>query len=545
MLAIWNYCFRQSVNVARSLYAYAPKGAARYTSEELTEAAVALCAGLKGKYRATPGGPLLPVQGDVSKLPMVVGLPEAARTILSNVRRASSSMPGTMEVRRLMQHETHAYRVVYGEPIFVTVSPSERDSFLGVRLFRCRRGDPVQEADEHAERWAGLEQPGLELAAKQEEAEGEIPCYEARRFLAARDPFSIVESFHVQLRLTLRHLFGVQICQDCLRCSTRQGGTPCQSVDGSAAAWRLGVFGHVDAVYASLEHQKAGSLHARMQVWVRCMHQQKSLREILADLQEAPGGEIVGKYLRYKQHVAREEYADAEEARVRREGVESDWPEYRLRRTLVTVPGYLGDGQLTKQMWEEEYWRDVQAVQELKQHHVHPYDAHGVRQLLQHCRRKDDRTACKARFPREHEMLDGPAVLCEGLARRLKLPTQGRRNALGSLVGPRNDEWLNGTHPALAVGLRANTDVQLPFRLPPCRSTRSPMCLEPGCLDDLDLEAITSALQERRTRSAAMLAITETRDLLQRTSFASGCVGSELWGSSFGAVAWDIRVRGA
>ena len=92
-----------------------------------------------GKYRATPAGLLRTVQGDMATLQLVVGLPEAARTILSNVQHASSGIPGALEGRQVMRLETHAYRVVYGEPIFVTATPRERAYLNG------RRGDHLPE----------------------------------------------------------------------------------------------------------------------------------------------------------------------------------------------------------------------------------------------------------------------------------------------------------------------------------------------------------------------------------------------------------------
>ena len=44
-------------------------------------------------------------------------------------------------------------------------------------------------------------------------AEVDIPGYEAH--IAACDLLACVDAFHVQLRVVLQHVFGVEICVDC------------------------------------------------------------------------------------------------------------------------------------------------------------------------------------------------------------------------------------------------------------------------------------------------------------------------------------------
>ncbi|CAJ1375402.1 unnamed protein product [Effrenium voratum] len=346
LFALWNYSFRAQVNLSRGLVAYVPRGLPSLTSEELTEGA------LHGQYRAGPDAPLQPVAGDVSKLRVVPELPCAARILLQNVQHVSAKIPGTVEVRKLMRHETHAYRIIYGS-------------------------DPVVEADEDARQWGGERQPVLGTAVTEATA-GLLPAFEARRHLAAADPLSVVEAFHLQLRLCLRHLFGINICKNCPRCN-------CMSEDGSVASLRLGIFGRVTAVYAALEHQQRGRSPA-----------------------------------------------------------------------LVSMPTYLLDGDASDASWAEAFRADVQRIQEICSEAV---------------------------------------VLCPGLARAFNLPFQGRRNLVGALVGPRNNEWVNGTHPALTAALRANTDVQLPYRLPPCKETHSSLCDEASCLDGVDLQSVITAAQ--------------------------------------------------
>ena len=56
-----------------------------------------------------------------------------------------------------------------------------------------------------------------------------------------------------------------------------------------------------------------------------------------------------------------------------------------------------------------------------------------------------------------------------------------QENRIGSLHGPRNDAWLNGTCPALLSGMpgcNSNSDVQLPYRFPITTETHSALCAE-------------------------------------------------------------------
>ena len=99
-----------------------------------------------GKYRDITGE-LKPVGGDMTKLRHVPTLGDAARKVLYNVEARTRHIPGTHEVRKTMRHQTHANRVCYGTAIFITFSPSERDTSLMVRLTRARQCDPAVHQD--------------------------------------------------------------------------------------------------------------------------------------------------------------------------------------------------------------------------------------------------------------------------------------------------------------------------------------------------------------------------------------------------------------
>ena len=102
------------------------------------------------------------VNGDLTKLRHVPGLGITAKKLLGDLEAQSKYIPGTHEVRKTMRHQTHANRVCYGTSIFLTFSPSERDTTLMVRLARARQSDPAIIADGSG-RYQQRSQPQLDL----------------------------------------------------------------------------------------------------------------------------------------------------------------------------------------------------------------------------------------------------------------------------------------------------------------------------------------------------------------------------------------------
>ena len=94
-----------------------------------------------------------------------------------------------------------------------------------------------------------------------------------------------------------------------------------------------------------------------------------------------------------------------------------------------------------------------------QQHHVHPWNsAKKARLPLPACRRKNAPNKCKHGFPK----VPNPRcrVICRGNARKFGLSTRGRRNALGTVLGRRQD-------PCRTVPATASTP-------PPCGGCSAP-----------------------------------------------------------------------
>ena len=289
--------------------------------------------------------------------------------------------------------------------------------------------------------------------------------------------------------LIFEYLFGMRICPFCPDCNNGKGSTPCQDIFGSSAQPEGGSAGRLDATYVSFEAQKSqGSLHGHGQLFPQCLHQHTPLREIAQRLAEPHVGRIlVEKYLRYKSHVCRQVYENEKDLENQILETEAEWPEYRKSEKLISRPSYQGEndpvpnceallGSSTESVecertrhglveqakwrlqcgrsWLGKYMEDVQCIQKMKQHHVHPMGDNGERKLLEHCKRKDKPKECKSDFPRTKQLVEKAVVVCRGLAARFGMAISGRRNRLGCLHGPMNHESLNGSHPCSLAALR-------------------------------------------------------------------------------------------
>ena len=169
---LWNYLFRTMVNLQQNTYIYSAPTAENKGQEgaktqeevnqEIANGAKELLGNLRHGEYLDIGGAKKFVNGDLTKLRHVPGLSVTAKKLLGDLEARSKYIPGTHEVRRTMRHQTHANRVCYGTSIFLTFSPSERDTTLMVRLARARQSDPAIIADGSA-RYQQRTEPQLDL----------------------------------------------------------------------------------------------------------------------------------------------------------------------------------------------------------------------------------------------------------------------------------------------------------------------------------------------------------------------------------------------
>ena len=94
--------------------------------------------------------PELPRLGDASSK---IISPELEKKLAWAQHFLAQNLPGSQQLRQIMGHAQFGARILYGDCIFITVSPNEQHSALVLRLSRFRRNDPfVAHSDDNVKR---------------------------------------------------------------------------------------------------------------------------------------------------------------------------------------------------------------------------------------------------------------------------------------------------------------------------------------------------------------------------------------------------------
>ena len=346
---LWNLWFRERVLRSRSLAIRCiPKASEpmEVAEEEATLAAARCYQRLHSGTYTGPQGVQRPIRGDTSKSLFADGTSSRQRAMLQNMHFISAALPGTQEARRQMGHVGTGFNFVYGSGIFMTVSPSERHNGLAIRLSRYRRNDPLLDPSVAAaeSKWIGAEEPRIRPQQGGEAASEatviDMPDYDLRRVILARDPLCTVEAFKVLVRVVLAHLLGIRMCPDCPHCN--KGKNPCQNRFGSNALPQGGIFGRCDGVFGGVETQKSGSLHLHFWAYVQRAHQHKTLLEIAELIKQgllAPGG-----LKAYHAWISNAMYPNLPQVECQVEEMEQNWPTFKSDTELGRIPDFLWEG---------------------------------------------------------------------------------------------------------------------------------------------------------------------------------------------------------
>ena len=439
-----------------------------------------------------------PIAGNLTVLHLAHGLNTTQKQIVHNIRSVSSTLAGTQELRRSMGHIFQSSAIGYGHGLFITISPNEKQSCLVMRLHRARQDDPLLRAGSTDDLRAAMRRrlASRDWPSLSESVDVELPDFDGRLCEVANDPLAVVQGFRVAVNVILGRLLGIRLCAECGVAARYRQQPRCGCTDkfGSNSSPMGGIFGIAVALVGAVENQHLGTLHFHGFLYLANMYQHASLAEIASKIQESP--QLAEAVKQWHAWVHREEHWSPDDHRANLPTLESEWRQnYRSAEHvgLTRWPAYL-DQAVPRTKWDDgcdasacdadassfkgAYEADAQMIFSKVQHHHHPDG-----KPLTHCIKKGGKPGdkCKHAFPKTTLLTsaNGPRfrVVCPQVAKEVGLKVNGPRNALGDILGPRNDEFLSGTCPAMAVAFRANTHTAPNNRLPLVNDiTHEPSC---------------------------------------------------------------------
>jgi hypothetical protein len=439
------------------------------------------------------GGQRIKINGDLAKLPHAVGLTDIERALIQNYHFMSSMLAGTRQVRRKIRNLLFSSLVVYGTPVFLTFSPSERHSGVAIRLYRGRRNDPAYTSSTHDAKdfkdFIGYNTPSLQPGPRAD-AEGgesvviELPEYDLRRLITARDALCCVHAFMVMARVLFPSLYGFRMCPKCPHCV--ESAYPCMDRFGSNATPMGGSAGRGDAIIGAVEAQQAeGVLHLHLFLFVEMVNQHATLQEV-AEMFEKQLLSI-DAIKAFHSYVRCAALPDVDEMEAQRDNIEEKWPAYANDKSLSLLPAEfwsMGRDEPAAHPWQDastcDAWKEdgakwskryddrVQHTFSRMNHHIHPLNqGTGERQVLKACKPKNTKAnVCKGGFPLESEMTDEPLLVCRCIANEKELPQRGTRSMLGGILSERNWSYLNAGPRALVAFMGDNADVKFTQKYP-------------------------------------------------------------------------------
>ena len=341
-------------------------------------------------------------------------------------------------------------------------------------MLRKRRNDPwLKYGDpdfkELMQKLAAPDYPSLATVAQEwaedhdcESCEVSLPEYKLRREAVSNDILCCVEAFQVLIRVVLATLLGIRMCPKCPHCNANGSKHACQDQFGSNMEPLGGIFGGCDGFGGAVESQRGGTLHIHLIAYVVSAFQHSTLDRIREMIEAKLLS--VGALERYMEWVSMNEHLDQALHDKHLVDLEKQWPNYKASSNdaLGYAPPFIFEDR-AETMWAgadvptasedaaafmNSYRRSGQFVLSRTNHHIHPKDGKtGERNPLNACirkgslKKKNQAKECKHGFPMRDLLTRRTKVVCPGVARKHKLKTSGQRNALGSLLVRRQDEW--------------------------------------------------------------------------------------------------------
>ena len=339
-----------------------------------------------------------------------------------------------------MGHSQFGARVVYGDCLFITLSPDPVKSAMVLRLARYRKTDPcVVHGDEGTKLLAQRDYPSMEAKevrgtvpsaqrgldtegqseqrAAEDFVEVDIPNYLERLKAVARQPLAVADGYRLELK-RFADILGVRMCPSCPRCNATIHG--CQDMFGCNMRPLGGVLGGTATMGGGTEHQIQGAPHLHCEVHVVCVYQYCTLEEIANKIRD----QLVSaqELMNYNEHLHRTDLLDDERYHSFRPHVEAAFdnrfadpshdamcvtPAFLAKDATcnkaycstckgAAPPEYGQDVELRAlqeegAVYRSSYLQDAQYVFSRVQHHVHRKTKNGYRPLHNCAKKRKER----------------------------------------------------------------------------------------------------------------------------------------------------------
>ena len=429
----------------------------------------------------------------------------------------SGTVAGTQQIRLDIGHALFGARVEFGDPLFLTISPSTRHSGFAARVSRYRYLDPavLHNTDPRfvGGRWHERNRP--QIVPDGDDMILEMPDYDVRRALIAKDPWAAMQNFAHCVKFLLPRLLGCNMCPYCPHC-TDCAMPSCRNSFGHSMTPTGGTMGMCVAFGGSVEYQMNDSPHLHANAYLATMYQYLSLVEVAQLMQDnlVQFADVV----KWREWTCCEDYHDLAALEAALPSLEKCWANHNkddAADSLCYLPAYLWDAKATS-LWrasgactdveeiiaihedakkfKQAYLEDADFVFSRVHHHWHALNAKTKeREPLRACRSKKG-TGCKHKFPMTKRLNLVPKVICKGNCRKHDLRVSGRRNDLGTILGRRREVWKSGTNRAFAVVFRSNTHTAPNYRVPLLAATHDTKC-KADCLEKYSAKKVIAAAQ--------------------------------------------------
>lgn len=228
------------------------------------------------------------INNDVSKLALATNLSEMERNLVKDLLFLQKKHAGTQQVRVMIGHALFGARVEFGDPYFMTISPTSRHSALAIRLSRFRQCDPAMGSNlddrSNFSMWSSAKRPRIFAHASGDDVILELPQYKTRCEGMASDPWAVVLSFSHSVTFLLPRALGMQMCPICPRCNISK--CPCSNAFGHNMLPTGGLPGLGVAFGGSVEYQQNWNPHFHGNIHTASVYQYKTLTEI-AEMMES------------------------------------------------------------------------------------------------------------------------------------------------------------------------------------------------------------------------------------------------------------------